>query len=83
MPPKKVRVAIIAEPNDTYKFAEVPYPDIPVVRGMTHDGLGKHLSGMIKKALVPTADILLFLQNASQTIPRRHQPRESGSLYQR
>ncbi|HEX6270995.1 MAG TPA: hypothetical protein VFZ43_12215 [Anaerolineales bacterium] len=30
--------AIVAEPNNTYKFADVPYLNAPVVRGMTHDG---------------------------------------------
>ena len=32
--------AIAAEPNNTYKFTEVPYLNVPVVRGMTHDGKG-------------------------------------------
>src|SRR5689334_24010984 len=49
--------AIFAEPNNTYKFSDVPQLGAPVVRGMTHDGLGKYLSGMITKAPGPTADI--------------------------
>ena len=53
---KDLSEAIFAEPNNTYKFAEVPHLDVPVVRGMTHDGLGKYLSGMIQKAPGPTAD---------------------------
>ena len=47
---KDLSEAIFAEPNNTYKFADVPHLDAPVVRGMTHDGLGKYLSRMIQKA---------------------------------
>src|SRR4051794_24619465 len=36
--------AIFAEPNNTIKFASVPRLNVPVHRGMTHDGLGKYLS---------------------------------------
>jgi myo-inositol-1-phosphate synthase len=55
--------AIFAEPNNTYRFAEVPHLDAPVVRGMTHDGLGKYVSGMIHKAPGPTADIVRLLRD--------------------
>ena len=60
---KDLSEAIFAEPNNTYKFADVPHLDAPVVRGMTHDGLGKYLSGMIKKAPGPTADIVRLLRD--------------------
>ena len=36
--------AIFEEPNNTVRFAEVPRLDVPVQRGMTHDGLGAYLS---------------------------------------
>src|SRR6266480_4897709 len=49
--------AIFAGQNNTLKFADVPKLDVPVSRGMTHDGLGKYLSEKIKKAPGPTADI--------------------------
>ncbi|HUG34030.1 MAG TPA: inositol-3-phosphate synthase [Anaerolineales bacterium] len=55
--------AIFAEPNNTYKFAAVPHLKAPVVRGMTHDGLGKYLSGMIQKAPGPTVDIVKLLRD--------------------
>ena len=60
---KDLSEAIFAEPNNTYKFAEVPHLNAPVVRGMTHDGLGKYLSGMIHKAPGPTADIVKLLRD--------------------
>jgi myo-inositol-1-phosphate synthase len=60
---KDLSEAIFAEPNNTYKFAEVPHLNAPVVRGMTHDGLGKYLSGLIHKAPGPTADIVKLLRD--------------------
>ncbi|MEW6404129.1 MAG: inositol-3-phosphate synthase [Chloroflexota bacterium] len=60
--------AIFAEPNNTYKFAEVPHLNAPVVRGMTHDGLGKYLSGTIKKAPGPTADIVRLLRETKTDV---------------
>jgi len=60
---KDLSEAIFAEPNNTYKFADVPHLNAPVVRGMTHDGLGKYLTGMIHKAPGPTADIVRLLRD--------------------
>ena len=54
--------AIFAEPNNTYKFCDVPNLNVPVVRGMTHDGLGKYLSQVIEKAPGPTADVVGILK---------------------
>ena len=65
---KDLSEAIFAEPNNTYKFAEVPHLDVPVVRGMTHDGLGKYLSGMIQKAPGPTADIVKLLKDSKTDV---------------
>ena len=41
---------------------DVPYLNVPVSRGMTHDGLGKYLSQILKKAPGPTADIVGILK---------------------
>jgi myo-inositol-1-phosphate synthase len=60
--------AIFAEPNNTYKFASVQNLKAPVVRGMTHDGLGKYLSGMIEKAPGPTADIVRLLKETKTDV---------------
>src|ERR671918_2375593 len=54
--------AILSEPNNTYRFADVPHLGVPVERGMTHDGLGKYLSQIIEKAPGPTADIVGILR---------------------
>jgi myo-inositol-1-phosphate synthase len=60
--------AIFAEPNNTYKFTDVPKLDAPVVRGMTHDGLGKYLSGIVTKAPGPTADIVKLLKETKTDV---------------
>ena len=65
---KDLSEAIFAEPNNTYKFAEVPNLNVPVVRGMTHDGLGKYLSGMVKKAPGSTADIVKLLRDTKTDV---------------
>lgn len=65
---KDLSKAIFAEPNNTYKFADVPQLNAPVVRGMTHDGLGKYLSEMIKKAPGPTADIVKLLKDTKTDV---------------
>ena len=60
--------AIFAEPNNTYKFSDIPTLNVPVVRGMTHDGLGKYLSDVIKKAPGPTADIVKLLKETQTDV---------------
>jgi myo-inositol-1-phosphate synthase len=65
---KDLSTAIFADPNNTYKFADVPNLKVPVVRGMTHDGLGKYLQGMITKAPGPTADIVKLLKDTKTDV---------------
>jgi len=60
---KDVSEAIFAYPNNTFKFADVPPLNLTVSRGMTHDGLGKYLSQILKKAPGPTADIVGILRD--------------------
>jgi len=60
--------AIRQPPNNTIEFADVPRLDIPVSRGMTHDGLGKYLSQMIEKAQGPTADIVRILKDTETDV---------------
>ncbi|MBN2388269.1 MAG: inositol-3-phosphate synthase [Anaerolineales bacterium] len=65
---KDLSEAIFAEPNNTYKFCAVPNLNVPVVRGMTHDGLGKYLSEIITKAPGPTADIVGLLKKTKTDV---------------
>jgi myo-inositol-1-phosphate synthase len=61
---KDLGQAIWAGQNNTIKFAEVPPQlDVPVHRGMTHDGLGKYLKEKIHKAPGQTADIVQILRD--------------------
>nr|MBP7690087.1 inositol-3-phosphate synthase [Thermoflexales bacterium] len=60
---KDLSEAIFSGQNNTYKFSNVPKLNVPVARGMTHDGLGKYLSQVIKKAPGPTDDIVKLLKD--------------------
>jgi len=60
---KDLSKAIAAGQNNTLKFAKVPDLGVPVMRGMTHDGLGKYLKQKIEKAPGPTADIAQVLKD--------------------
>jgi myo-inositol-1-phosphate synthase len=65
---KDLSEAILAEPNNTIKFADVPNLGVPVHRGMTHDGLGKYLSEIITKADGPTADVAGILRETETDV---------------
>jgi len=65
---KDLSEAISAYPNNTIKFCDVPHLNIPVQRGMTHDGLGKYLSKILKKAPGPTVDIIKILQETKTDV---------------
>jgi len=66
--------AIFAYPNNTYKFCDVPKLNVPVSRGMTHDGLGKYLSQIVKKAPGPTADIVRILKETKTDVVVNYLP---------
>lgn len=65
---KDLSEAIWEKPNNTYKFADVPFLNVPVSRGMTHDGLGKYLSEHIQKAPGPTDDIVKILKETGTDV---------------
>ncbi len=65
---KDLSEAIFAYPNNTVKFADVPFLNVPVSRGMTHDGIGKYLSQIVKKAPGPTADIVGILKETKTDV---------------
>ena len=54
---KDLSEAIFTQPNNTLKFADVPHTGVVVERGMTHDGIGKYVSHLVKKSAHSTADI--------------------------
>lgn len=65
---KDLSEAIWAEPNNTIKFADVPFLNVPVHRGMTHDGIGKYLSKVVKKAPGPTDNIVQILKDTKTDV---------------
>jgi myo-inositol-1-phosphate synthase len=61
---KDLSEAIFAGQNNTLKLgADVPKLSVEVMRGMTHDGLGRYLKEKITKAPGPTADIVEVLKD--------------------
>ena len=54
---KDVSDAIFTQPNNTLKFADVPHLGVPVERGMTHDGIGKYVSHLVKKSPQSTSNV--------------------------
>lgn len=60
--------AIWAHPNNTIKFADVPHLDVPVHRGMTHDGLGKYVRTIVNKAEGPTDNIVKILKDSKTDV---------------
>src|SRR5512142_796680 len=60
--------AIFAHPNNTIKFSDVTKLGVKVARGMTHDGLGKYLNKVVKKAPGPTADIVSILKDTQTDV---------------
>jgi len=71
---KDLARAIYTEPNNTYKFCEVPTTGVKVQRGMTHDGLGLYLSKIIEKAPGHTADIVKILKETRTDVVINYLP---------
>jgi myo-inositol-1-phosphate synthase len=71
---KDLAEAIFTLPNNTFKFTDVPTTGVKVVRGMTHDGLGKYLSQIIQKAPGPTANIVQILKETKTDIVLNYLP---------
>jgi len=71
---KDLSNAIWAHPNDTIKFADVPETGVKVSRGMTHDGLGKYISQVVKKAPGETDDVVRILRDTKTDVVVNYLP---------
>ena len=71
---KDLSEAIYAKPNCTFKFDSVPKLNVPVHRGMTHDGLGKYLSQIIHKAPGSTVDVVKLLRETRTDVVINYLP---------
>src|SRR5258707_7269813 len=66
--------AIFRSMNNTVKFSDVPHHNVPVQRGMTHDGLGKYLTEVITKAPGSTVDIVNILKDTGTDVVVNYLP---------
>ena len=71
---KDLSEAIFCGQNNTVTFSEVPHLGVPVMRGMTHDGLGKYLKEVITKAPGPTVDIVKLLKDTRTDVVVNYLP---------
>jgi myo-inositol-1-phosphate synthase len=71
---KDLGEAIYQKPNNTYRFCDVPKIGVEVLRGMTHDSIGKYLAPIIKKAPGPTADIIGTLRESKTDVVVNYLP---------
>ncbi len=63
-----VAEAILAPPNNTVRFADVPRLEVSVSRGPTLDGLGPKLSDVVSEAPDPPADVARILRGTRTDI---------------
>lgn len=71
---KDLSEAILAGQNNTIQFAKVSPLNIPVRRGMTHDGLGKYLLQKIQKAPGNTDNIEQLLKDTGTDVVVNYLP---------
>ncbi len=71
---KDLSDALTSDPNNTVQFAEVPKMGVKVERGMTHDGIGKYLEGVITKAKGETSDIVGILKDTKTDVVINYLP---------
>jgi myo-inositol-1-phosphate synthase len=71
---KDLSEALASGQNNTIQFAKIPHLDVPVHRGMTHDGLGKYLLQKIEKAPGSTDDITQILKDTQTDVVVNYLP---------
>ncbi|MGB2601550.1 MAG: inositol-3-phosphate synthase [Candidatus Omnitrophota bacterium] len=71
---KDLSEAIYTKPNNTAIFAKVPRLGVKVYRGMTHDGLGKYVSKIVKKAPGRTDDVAGILRKTKTDVVINYLP---------
>jgi len=65
---KDVAEAIVSEPNNTIRFADVPPTGVTVQRGPTFDGLGRYYRETIEESELPPVDIAGALREAKADV---------------
>ena len=65
---KDLSEAIFSGQNNTTKFSDVPFMDVPVQRGPTMDGLGKYLKEVITESAEPVASVADVLRETKTDV---------------
>jgi myo-inositol-1-phosphate synthase len=65
---KDVAEAILSEPNNTIRFADVPHLGISVQRGPTLDGLGRYYRETIDESDAPPVDVAQALRDVEADV---------------
>ena len=63
-----VAEAIVSEPNNTIRFADVPLTGVTVQRGPTFDGLGRYYRETIIESDLPPVDVAKALKEAQADV---------------
>ena len=71
---KDLSEAIFIKPNCTIKFSDVPKLNVSVMRGMTHDGLGKYVSQIVNKHDSATVDVAEILKKTKTDVVINYLP---------
>ena len=65
---KDVAEAIVSEPNNTIRFADVPHLGIEVRRGPTLDGLGRYYRETIEESEAPPVDVAQAIRDVEADV---------------
>ena len=60
--------AIFAEPNNTYRFSDVPPTGVTVHRGPTVDGIGKYLKDVVIESAAKPVDVAAVLRESGTDV---------------
>ncbi|HWG86049.1 MAG TPA: inositol-3-phosphate synthase, partial [Deinococcales bacterium] len=66
--------AILADPNNTIRFAQVPRLGVTVQRGPTLDGLGKYVAGVVEESLAEPVDVARVLRESRTDVVVNYLP---------
>ena len=65
---KDLGEAIYQEPNNTYKFCDVPKLGVEVKRGVLNDGIGKYLSEIIEISDEPEVNVVELIKESGADV---------------
>ena len=65
---KDLSEAIFAEPNNTFRFSDVPHKGVPVHRGTTLDGVGKYVRSLVKDSKDKPSNIAQILRDTGTDV---------------